>query len=93
MNIEHTPGKERGHFSAMEDGKEAGIMTYRWKNETTFVIDHTEVDPSFGGRGVGKKLVLAGVEYARENSFTIIPQCSFVDALFNKLESIQDVRD
>lgn len=92
MNIEHIKAEKTGYFKAIENDHEVGEMTYRWKDDNIFIIDHTEVDPAFGGRGVGKKLVMAGVEFARENSLKIVPACSFVLALFEKLEDIQDVR-
>lgn len=92
MNIEHIKAEKTGYFKAIENDQEAGELTYRWKDENTFIIDHTEVDPAFGGRGVGKQLVMAAVQFARENSLKIVPSCSFVLALFEKLESIQDVR-
>lgn len=92
MTIEHIKGDKTGYFKAIEDGIEAGRMTYYWKIEGQIIIDHTEVETSFGGRGIGKKLVLAGVDFARKNNIKIIPLCSFVSALFEKIEDLQDVK-
>lgn len=92
MNIEHIKAEKTGYFKAIENEQEMGQMTYRWKDENTFIIDHTEVNPAFRGRGIGEKLVMAGVEFARENGYKIVPMCSYVVALFEKLEDIEDVK-
>lgn len=91
MEIEHINNETKGFFKAVEEGKEAGRMTYSWAGEQKFIIDHTEVNPAFNGKGVGKKLVMAAVEYARENGLKIIPLCPFAKSVFDKTEEIRDV--
>lgn len=91
MNIEHHQGIHRGYFKAVQDEMEAGMMTYSWGGPTKMVIEHTEVNEAFGGKGVGKKLVLAAVDYARENKIKIQPLCPFAHALFEKMAEIRDV--
>lgn len=91
MEIQHINNETKGFFKAVEDEKEAGRMTYSWAGENKFIIDHTEVNPEFNGKGVGKKMVLAAVEYARENNLTIIPLCPFAKSVFDKTEEIRDV--
>ena len=91
MEIQQINDTRRGYFEAIEDGKEAGKMTYTWAGDTKFIIDHTEVNPDFNGKGVGKKLVMAAVEYARTNNLKIIPLCPFAKSVFDKVEEIRDV--
>jgi len=91
MEIQQTNDTKRGSFDAIEDGKEAGKMTYTWAGEDKFIIDHTEVSQDFSGKGVGKKLVLAAVDYARANNVKIIPLCPFAKSVFDKVEEIRDV--
>ncbi|MCV2486860.1 N-acetyltransferase [Flavobacterium sp. SH_e] len=91
MEIQQINDTRRGYFEAIEDGKEAGKMTYTWAGDTKFIIDHTEVSPDFNGKGVGKKLVMASVEYARANNLKIIPLCPFAKSVFDKVEEIRDV--
>ncbi|QGK74658.1 GNAT family N-acetyltransferase [Flavobacterium sp. SLB02] len=91
MEIQQTNDTRRGYFEAIEDGKEAGKMTYTWAGDSKFIIDHTEVSPDFNGKGVGKKLVMAAVEYARANNVKIIPLCPFAKSVFDKVEEIHDV--
>ncbi|MBF4519320.1 N-acetyltransferase [Flavobacterium sp. ANB] len=91
MEIQQINDTKRGYFEAVEDGKEAGKMTYTWAGDSKFIIDHTEVSPDFNGKGVGKKLVLAAVDYARANNVKIIPLCPFAKSVFDKVEEIRDV--
>ncbi|RXM43698.1 GNAT family N-acetyltransferase [Flavobacterium sp. YO12] len=91
MEIQQINDTRRGYFEAVEDGQEAGKMTYTWAGDTKFIIDHTEVNPDFNGKGVGKKLVMAAVEYARTNNLKIIPLCPFAKSIFDKVEEIRDV--
>ncbi|HZH55168.1 MAG TPA: GNAT family N-acetyltransferase, partial [Sphingobacteriaceae bacterium] len=48
-------------------------------------------DLKFKGRGVGKSLVLAAVDYAREKKVSIIPLCPFAKRVFEKSEDLRDV--
>ena len=91
MEIQHTTGESKGVFKAVENQKEAGRMTYSWAGENKFIIDHTEVNTEFGGKGVGKQLVMAAVEFARQNDLKIIPLCPFAKSVFQKTEDIRDV--
>lgn len=55
------------------------------------IIDHTEVDSSLKGKGVGYRLVEASVQYARDNQIKIIPLCPFAHAVFKKNAEYHDV--
>ncbi len=92
MNIERKDDGKKGAFVAMENEIQAGMMTYVWAGENKFIIDHTEVNPDFGGQGVGKKMVMAAVEFARKNNLKITPLCPFAKSVFDKVEEIRDVR-
>ena len=91
MEINHRKEENKGAFIATENGAKAGEMTYSKAGDTLIIIDHTEVDSAFGGQGVGKKMVLAAVDFARENNIKILPLCPFAKAAFDKDASIQDV--
>lgn len=91
MEINQINDIRKGYFEATEDGKEAGKMTYTWAGDSKFIIDHTEVNEGFNGKGVGKKLVMAAVEYAKNSNLKIIPLCPFAKSVFDKTEAIRDV--
>ena len=91
MNIKHKQEESKGVFIAEKNGEKAGEMTYSMAGSNKMIIDHTEVNPEFKGQGVGKKMVLAAVEFARENSVKVLPLCPFAKATFDKNDDIQDV--
>ena len=41
------------------------------------MFTHTEVPPEHEGKGIGTKLILAGLEAARERGLKVIPICPF----------------
>lgn len=84
-------GNIRGQFTAFLDSKEAGHMTYTWANEDKIIIDHTDVNAEYNGKGIGKEMLLKAVEYARLNQLKIIPLCPFAKAQFDKNEHLRDV--
>ncbi|RWW98779.1 GNAT family N-acetyltransferase [Flavobacterium cerinum] len=89
MEIERFDDGKKGHFKAVENDVEAGLMTYVWAGEGKIIIDHTEGNPEF--KGVGIKMLNKVVDYARENNVKIIPLCPFAKKMFDRTESIRDV--
>ena len=66
-------------------------MTYTIPFSNLIIIDHTEVKPDLKGKGVGKEMLYKIVEMAREKNVKILPLCPFANAMFKKLEDINDV--
>lgn len=91
IKIEREDNGKKGRFILFYENQEAGEMTYVWTGEDKFIIDHTEVKEEFGGKGLAKKLVMAGVEFAREKEVKIIPLCPYAKARFDRDEGIRDV--
>lgn len=72
----------RGEYRATIPGSKAvGRLTWKAMGPVR-VADHTLVPPEIGGRGVAAALVDALVADARAGGFTIVPQCSYVEAQF-----------
>lgn len=90
MEIKQFNRDTKGFFKALEGEETAGVMTYTWAGDK-MIIDHTEADPKFKGQGVGLKMVLAAVEYARKENIKIIPLCPFAKSVFDKRDDIKDV--
>lgn len=92
MTIEQHNTRTDGYFVAKDGDQELGRMYYSWAGIDKFVINHTEVKPESKGTGTGKALVEAGIKYARENNFKIVPVCAFAKAMFKKnMEEWKDV--
>ena len=91
MNIQQTDEGKKGAFFLEVEGEKLALMTYSHAGPDKFIIDHTEVDPSLKGQGVGYKLIEASVEYARKNNLMVIPLCPFANAVFKKNRDYSDV--
>ncbi len=91
MDIHHEITGTKGSFSISDQETILAQMTYSKAGDDLIIIDHTEVSDALSGKGIGKQLVNAAVEYARKESIKIMPLCSFAKAIFRKDESIRDV--
>ncbi|WP_405204948.1 GNAT family N-acetyltransferase [Aquimarina sp. LLG6339-5] len=91
MEIEIRERENKGFAIARENDKKAGLMSYSIPGSDFIIIDHTEVEPEYNGKGVGKKLLYKIVEMAREKNLKILPLCPFANAMFKKLDDIKDV--
>lgn len=89
MEIQHIDDGKKGHFKAMEDGQEAGVMTYVWAGPDKFIIEHTIGNPEF--KGIGMKLLDKAVAFAREKNLKIIPLCPFAKKMFDRKPELYDV--
>ncbi|GAA3790962.1 GNAT family N-acetyltransferase [Corallibacter vietnamensis] len=84
MNIQQEDDTKKGAFYIEQDAKRIAEMTYVYAEEKKIIIEHTEVDASLKGQGVGYKLVDEAVAFARKKSLKILPLCSYVAAVFKK---------
>ena len=75
MEIRHI--ENEGFFIFGENGDELAKLTYRKEGEKLF-FESTVVSPELRGQGIAGKLFEAGVKYARENNYKIVPVCSYI---------------
>ena len=75
MEIRHIVNE--GFFIFGENGDELAKLTYRKEGEKLF-FESTVVSPKLRGQGIAGKLFEAGVKYARENNYKIMPVCSYI---------------
>ena len=93
LAIQHSGDDRGGAFFVEIGGERLAEMTYTRPSPGRAVIEHTVVSDRLGGRGVGKRLVLAGVDWARATGTKITPKCSYARAVLHKDPSLADVVD
>lgn len=90
--VKHKNDDKRGRFYIEDNSQSIALMEYVYAGTDKFIIEHTEVDTAFEGKGLGRKLVASAVEYARANNLKIIPLCPYANAVFSKdPDSYKDV--
>jgi uncharacterized protein len=91
MVIQHKLVGNKGLFYVGQEGSIVAEMVYSKPSDDKMIIEHTEVDASLEGKGVGKQLVATAVEYARTHNLKIIPLCPFTKAVIARTKEYQDV--
>ncbi|MFG2049743.1 GNAT family N-acetyltransferase [Micromonospora sp. NPDC048935] len=78
MQITVTDAPERERFEARDEaGALAGFVTYQLTGGI-IAYTHTEVDPTYEGKGVGSTLARAVLDDARARKRTVVPICPFI---------------
>ena len=91
IEIKQIQDNDESYFAAFDEDKVAGRIFYTSAGEKKMILDHTEVDINYRGKGIGNKILNKIVEYVRENDIKIIPLCPFAKSVFDKDKSIGDV--
>lgn len=91
LNIQHQHSEKGGQFYYEENGRQMAAMVYVMVNPQKMIIEHTEVDDSMAGKGVGKLLLENLVNYVRTKGIKVIPLCPFANATFKRVKEWQDV--
>lgn len=89
--VQHHEHDTKGAFYVESGGQRLAEMTYSRTNTTMVIVDHTEVDPSLSGQGVGRELLGALVRWARATGTRVVPLCPFAKAQFDKDTTLRDV--
>jgi predicted GNAT family acetyltransferase len=93
MDIQQQENKKRGSFFVEENGDWLAELAYTWRDDKLISIDHTEVDESLEGKGVGSMLVKHMVNFAREKGIKLKVYCSFAKTVFERHPDYADVLD
>jgi predicted GNAT family acetyltransferase len=92
MDIKHVERGDRGAFLIKRDGERIAEMTYEVDGDA-INIDHTEVDPSLRGQGVGEQLLDAAAAFARESGKRMRATCPYAIKKLNENDSYSDIFD
>ncbi len=80
MAVTHNESESR--FEIDIEGETAVLNYYLDGERISFT--HTEVPQQFEGRGYGAQLARAGLDYARESGFSVVPACGFIAAFIRR---------
>ena len=69
-------------------GNQVAEIVFVPTGEHLSIIEHTDVDPSLKGQGVGKQLVAKVVEKMRQEQRKIIPLCPFAKHEFDNTRTL-----
>lgn len=73
MQIKREDKGHKGSFYIEEAGERLAEMTFSLAGDHRIIIDHTEVSDALRGKGAGKQLVRAAVEWARDTDKKYFP--------------------
>ncbi|HAH52019.1 MAG TPA: GNAT family N-acetyltransferase [Balneola sp.] len=91
MKIQHEETETKGAFYILDDNTRIAELTYSKAGSEKIILDHTEVSDKHRGEGLGMKLVLHSVEFARENNIKILPLCPYARSVFSRNKDLRDV--
>jgi len=83
MSISILKSEELNRFEIYSDGELAGFADFKIENQM-ISYTHTEIDPRFGGQGLGSQLIKEALDEALEQNLEVAPHCSFVSAYIKK---------
>ena len=83
MSISLLKNDELNRFEIYSDGELAGFADFKIENQM-ISYTHTEIDPRFGGKGLGSRLIKEALDEALEQNLEVAPYCSFVSAYIKK---------
>ena len=90
IDVADDPAQSR--YVAYVDGVAAGFSEYELdESRGRIVIQHTEVDDAFEGRGVGGALVRGTLDDVRRRRLRVVPHCPFVKAWLEGHPEYQDL--
>jgi predicted GNAT family acetyltransferase len=88
--VEISDNPEEQRYEARTAGELAGFAQYlRGPGVIAFV--HTQVEPSFEGRGIGGSLVRTALDEARSAGLRVLPACPFFAAWIDRHPDYQEL--
>jgi predicted GNAT family acetyltransferase len=82
--------EEKKRFELVEEGHMARV-NYIMLSPTSIIFTHTVVPFALKGQGIGSFLARHVLDYARDNSLYVIPQCPFIRAYIDRHPEYDDL--
>lgn len=90
MQIEVRDSPDAGRYEVSVDGSPAGMLVYDLDGDRITMF-HAEVDPVYGGQGVGSQLARHALDDARARGLVVVPACPFVSDYLSKHPEYADL--
>lgn len=81
---------EAEHQFEIDLGDSKAVAVYE-REPGKIIFTHTKVPPAHEGKGIGSKLIRAGLQYARDHQLKVVPVCPFFAAYMKEHEEVQDL--
>lgn len=83
----------RGRYELSLHGELLGYLDYRpvRRGAPRLLLTHTEVNPDYGGLGIGTRLVRAALEDIRSRGGMVQPMCGFTAAVIARHPQYADL--
>ncbi|HZT67562.1 MAG TPA: GNAT family N-acetyltransferase [Acidimicrobiales bacterium] len=91
MDAEVTHNQAQSRYEIRLDGTLVGFADYERVEDGTYVFPHTEVDPSFQGRGLAARLVAAALDDVRRAGGSVVPACWYVAQFIQRNPGYSDL--
>ena len=82
--------QEKSRFEVV-NGSQTSKLLYELKSDDLIDLVHTEVPEDLAGQGIGSALVVAALQYAKDNGYQAIPSCPFVASYVQRHPEWNDV--
>jgi predicted GNAT family acetyltransferase len=89
---ETTVTAEEGRYTIAVEGKKVGLADFADRGDQR-VFYHTEIDPSYGGRGLATILIEEALQAARDEGKRVVPVCSMVVTVLKKHPEFDEFTD
>ena len=76
MDVQVQDNPDRSRFEILVDGELAGLAAYRVRDGVV-IVTHSEIDPSFRGRGLAGELARQTLDTLRERGNRVVPACPY----------------
>ncbi len=83
---------ERSRYEVSLDGHRVGFASYRDLPGRRAIV-HAEVDPAYGGRGIGSRLARWALDDVRGRGLRVVPSCPFIESYIEEHPEYTDLVD
>lgn len=88
IHVVDNPAEQR--YEARLGDRVVGVSEYE-RDGDRLIFVHTEVDPTFEGKGVGGRLAAGALDDARARGLAVIAECPFISAYLKRHREYDDI--